>query len=540
MVAKKRRKLSSVNTGTADPELLERAARLDGWRNFITGLGVMERDARLSSEFNIADQQLSVEESTDLYLGDDIAARMVEALPEEIFREPWHVQLEDKDQSEEVMAWIDERLWDDKLQEGECWGRANGGAGLLLGVDDGQDVAKPLNLDRIKSFDWMTLLYMSELRAESYYRDIRAAKYGEVETYRIQTSESDSKPVRAAGAGDQRTVVHESRIIRFDGIKTTRRMMRENGGWGQSILVRPNAVLRDYQMGWSSAGLLLKDFSIAVQSIEGLSEAIGADGEDLILKRAQILDMAQSIARTKLIDSKEKFERQTTNLTGLAEILREFATRLASAAKMPVTKLMGISPAGLNATGESDIRGWYDSVRSYQRKHIKKKLDRLLLCAFRAKNGPTKGKEPDLWEVQFAPLWTPSVAEEAELRNKQAQTDVAYVNAGVVLADEVAISRFGGDGYSTDTALDWDLRAEADAMRAQGDVPDPGAGGDANNPPPGEKLPPGDKKKPPQEPRQDSDDQEEEDAGDLVLGGVGELPGDDDVDLTDSDWLKKK
>jgi phage-related protein (TIGR01555 family) len=115
---------------------------------------------------------------------------------------------------------------------------------------------------------------------------------------------------------------------------------------------------------------------------------------------------------------------------------------------------MGQAPAGLNATGDSDIRWFYDHVAASQVKELRPQLNRLVRILLRAKTGPTKGTEPESWKVVFPPLWEMTDLEKAELRNKQAQTDVAYIQAGVLDPSEVAVSRFGGEEYSTDTHLD--------------------------------------------------------------------------------------
>ena len=68
-------------------------------------------------------------------------------------------------------------------------------------------------------------------------------------------------------------------------------------------------------------------------------------------------------------------------------------------------------------------------------------------------NGSTNGKLDEDWKIEFNPLWQPTEAEVVETRNKQADTDMKYIQAGVLTPEEVAISRFGGDEYSSETIL---------------------------------------------------------------------------------------
>ena len=77
---------------------------------------------------------------------------------------------------------------------------------------------------------------------------------------------------------------------------------------------------------------------------------------------------------------------------------------------------------------------------------------------FLSKEGPTGGKIPEIWDLRFAPLWQMTEAESAELRNKQADTDVKYLQAGVVLPEEIGLSRFRPEGWSAETQIDREAR----------------------------------------------------------------------------------
>src|SRR4029077_19739346 len=108
-------------------------------------------------------------------------------------------------------------------------------------------------------------------------------------------------------------------------------------------------------------------------------------------------------------------------------------------AEMPVTLLYGRSPAGMNATGESDIRGWYDSVSDAQHDTLKPRLTRLITLLFLAKDGPTQGRVPDRWCLEFNPLWQPTDKELADTKKIKADTYVALGGAQIVTESEAAI-----------------------------------------------------------------------------------------------------
>ncbi|MFQ8761936.1 MAG: anti-CBASS protein Acb1 family protein [Intestinimonas sp.] len=51
---------------------------------------------------------------------------------------------------------------------------------------------------------------------------------------------------------------------------------------------------------------------------------------------------------------------------------------LSGASRIPVTKLFGRSPAGMNATGESDLRNYYDYVDTLREAKLRPILEKLL------------------------------------------------------------------------------------------------------------------------------------------------------------------
>jgi len=459
--------------------------RLDGWQNVFTALGVQGKDKRLGAKFEAP--VLVHEQLVDLYRANDVAARIVEQLPENGLREGWGLSIgkeQDKELADKMLAKIDEMEWNETIKQAVCWQRAYGGAITLLGVRDGASLSSPLEIERAGTFEWLTNFHAGEVKVETWYEDPREPSFGRPKLYKILD--------KTHAGGPQRTrpdvLIHESRCLVWDGVRVDRQgrqSLSTNNGWGDSVLVRCHEVLRDFGLAWGGVAVLLQDFAQAVYKIEGLSEMLAAGQEEQIKKRMSIMDYARSVLRAILLDSNEEFERKTTNLTGIPEMLDRFQTRLAAAAQMPVTILMGISPAGLNATGESDTRHWYDSVRAWQEKALRPKLNRLLEVAFAAQNWPAKGKEPEAWTVKFNSLWQMTEMEKAELRSKMAAADKAYVDATILLPEEVAMSRFGGDEYSLETVLDDELREafkeeEEAQLEAQNEI----ALAQAENPPP--------------------------------------------------------
>lgn len=446
----------------------EAQARLDGWNNVFTLLGVKGRDKRLGGSF--AAEPLSHEELLNLWRGDDIAARIVETIPREMLREGHTLTIhdEDADRVAEItkgIAAAQKKLKvRDLFYQALCFERAFGGGAILLGADDGeQDLTKPINEGRLKAIRWLSVFNRREVYAERYYTNVAAENYGEPELWRIQPEFGVSSPL----------VVHETRLLLFKGIQISRRQTYTNLGWGDPVLLRVYDALRDFAQAFAGTAALLQDFSQAVFQIKDLSELISTNQDDVLKERFKIIDLCRSMLRAVVLDKDETFTRQTTPVAGLGELLDKFSLRVAASAEMPVSLMMGQAPAGLNATGASDIRFFYDGISAKQENKLKPNEERLTRLLFLCKEGPTNGKEPASWDIEYKPLWQSTAQESADLRYKQAQTDDLYLKNGVLTKDEVANSRFGGHGYRTETVLDVEARQKKAAEPAPVPAPVP-------------------------------------------------------------------
>lgn len=352
------------------------------------------------------------------------------------------------------------------VQKALNYARAFGGGGLLLGIDDGQDMAKPVNEAKIKRILYVNALDAFELFPFSWYGDPLAPKYGKVEKYMLS-------PQAVAGSGTLRsgTLVHESRIIRFEGIVTGARSLVEGAapGWGDSVLVRINQRLQDLAVSFRAVCVLIRSYGMAFVKVGGLGDLIGnPDFEPALKARIRQIAETGSALNALILTEQDEFGRVTLSFAGLAELLQLLMSLLSAASGIPVNVLFGQGAKGLNNSNEGDIRNFYDHVANQRQALLQPALERLVRLLLLAKEGPTKGQEPP-FSVEFAPLWQPSEKEAAEARKIQADTDAIYINAGVVTPEEIAESRFGGAAYSFETRINSEAREalNADYEQAQ-------------------------------------------------------------------------
>ena len=448
------------------------AVRTDSWMSAITGIGTA-RDKAKTTRF-VAGVGMSDETLEALYNEDDIAARVCELLPGEALREGFDVEVESDDQtsiseSKDIGASIERehvRLDTARIvNDAAVWARVFGGGAIIVGADDGatpEELALPLNEKAIVSINFLTAIDRRHLTPATWYNDPTSDKYGMPSAYRMTPTVVSARSVAGAYASDPRTstlIVHETRLVLIDGERVTIRQRQLNDGFGASVLQRMHDVMQAFNASWGAVANLMQDAAQAKFKIQGLIDMISAGNEAVLQKRMAIVDYNRSVSRAVLLDAElEDFTRDAYSFAGVPDLLDRWMLRMAAAARMPVTMLMGQSPAGMDATGASDRQIWFDTVSAYQSNKIAPAIERITKLITLAKNGPTSGIEPASWSICFRPLWQMTEKETAELRKLNAEADHIYITDQVVTPEEVAVSRFGEAGYTGETSIDLSAR----------------------------------------------------------------------------------
>jgi len=203
-----------------------------------------------------------------------------------------------------------------------------------------------------------------------------------------------------------------------------------------------------------------------------------AKDPDKLIARARALEMSRSTARAVMIDTKEKYDRHSTSLAGLPDLLEKISRRLAAAIDMPLSILMGAGEQGIGKDGLSDVRHYYDGIAAIQRRKVAPVLRKLIKLAMGTLR---KRKIPPRWDIKFHPLWQLTDQEKAEARLTQARADILYTEALVFSPNEIRDSRARG-GFSFDTIIDEskkapDMDKAVEMYEEKIKKPEPGAGG---------------------------------------------------------------
>lgn len=400
---------------------------LDGWANILTnsgGAGDPNSAMRIVNRGALDSGTLSA-----LYRLDGIARRVVDVPVDDALRE-W---IEADDALIDALEAIGAKK---QIERAAKWARLFGGAGLLILADDGGDLNTPLNERRVSRVVGLRAYDRDRITWDfaSIQQDPRSPRFGEPVIYRVS-------PIQGVPFD-----VHHSRLMIFDGEEVSEQDRIANNGWGDSALQAPYESIRNFATASNASTGIVRDFVQTVLSISGLSDMIRSGQDQLVRDRVTLIDLTRSVANTVFLDADgESYSKQASSVAGLSDLWDRFALHVAGTTGIPVTKLLGRSPAGLNATGEGDMRNWHDVVRAYQSDTIRPVLQRVidLLAAQR------DGRIADAaWS--FPDLNVPSEKEWAEIKKINAEADAIYIDRGGADAETLFIARFGESEYKTE------------------------------------------------------------------------------------------
>lgn len=172
----------------------------------------------------------------------------------------------------------------------------------------------------------------------------------------------------------------------------------------------------------------------------------GSDGGD-INARADLFTLTRSNRGVMLLDKEqEELVQVNTPLSGLHELQAQALEHLCTVSRIPAVILTGVSPSGLNATSDGEIRVFYDWISAQQNAFWRHPLETCIKVIML-----------DLWgeidesiTFEFNPLWQISAKEEAEIRNANATASTAYIDRGVLSPEEVreSLAADPNSGYS--------------------------------------------------------------------------------------------
>jgi phage-related protein (TIGR01555 family) len=383
----------------------------DGFENIIKGLGT-SNDPMLATTFTrgrLVTQQIA----NDLYNYNWIAAKGVDIPIDDATRNWRTLLISDADKRKEIEKIMVEFDVKGKINLASKWARVFGGAVILVMIRD-DDPIEPLDIDNIKSGSLQNLIVLDRYNIfpENVNRNILSGNFNFPDYYTVSR------------AGKK---IHHSRIIRFDYSSPTILEMERNNFWSPSIFSKTFESIADSGMITQAIGNLVSEANLDVYKIKELKELVAEGQDEFIIKRLKLLNAMKSVVNGSVLDVEDEYQKITSTFTTLPDIDDRYMQKVSGAFDIPLTRFLGISPSGLNATGTADLLNYYDNINSIQENYFRPKLDVLDKIIISSSFG-----SDEIFEYEFNPLNKLTELEQAEIESKNKDRDIAYLDAGVI------------------------------------------------------------------------------------------------------------
>lgn len=390
---------------------MTKQATLDSFQNFQAALGIGASNQISNSQYGfnpITRFRLQLEW---MYRGSWIVGMAIDAPADDMTRAgiEFESTLDPQDSDRLMAAVQDMQIWQN-LNHVIKWSRLYGGA-LGYIMIDGQDTESELDIDSIGEGQFKGIMPMDRWMVQPTVFDAISElgpDYGFPRYYDL---------VQTQPTLEYWPRIHHSRVIRMDGIPLPFNQRMSENMWGESVIERFYDRLVSYDSASAGAAQLLYKAHLRVIKIKDLRSIIAAGGPAMAGLTAQIVNMrlTQANEGITLLDSEDEFEANTYSFAGLSDMMLQFGQQISGALQIPLVRLFGQSPGGLNSTGESDLRTYYDHLSKQQETNLRAPLTKILDIMARS----TLGKPlPDGFRFRFNPLWLVTETERSDIATK--------------------------------------------------------------------------------------------------------------------------
>lgn len=404
----------------------------DGFDNFITKIG-LRNDNSLSGgtyEFNLLTRnRIKLEQA---YRGSWIVGKMVDCIAEDMTRGGIQITTsKDSGDVKKIQSAITKLgIWH-SIRNNTRWGRLYGGSIGVMQLE-GQDLESELDISTVAKgqFKGIAVFDRWQVNPLIQYTIQYGPEIGLPAYYQIVNDPAQMDPGYNFTPIDENTV-HYSRIVRHGGIELPFWQALTEMMWGESVLERLWDRLIAFDNATMSSASLIDRANLRTVGVAGLREIIAAGGEAQqgLLQMFEMMRLLQVNEGLTLIDKEDEFQTTSYSFAGLADMLIQFGQQISGACETPLVRLFGQSPAGLNATGESDMRMYYDGILAQQEAKLRNPMDTLLRVLWRSELGKDA---PDDLEFNFTPLWQMSAVDKATVAKTTAEAIAGAYGEGVI------------------------------------------------------------------------------------------------------------
>lgn len=228
--------------------------------------------------------------------------------------------------------------------------------------------------------------------------------------------------------------IHSSRLLTFISrpVPDLLKPSYNFGGMSMSQLAKP------YVDNWlqtrTSVSRVVRNYSTTILKTNMATVLMGDDNGDDLMGRLELFSGLSDNQKVMAIDMQQEEVVQVNKpLTDLDKLQAQSQEQMASVSNTPTPILLGITPMGLNASSDDEIRIYYDHVADMQMVLFKKPLHTVFQVIQLNKYGVI---DPDIG-FEFVPLWQLDTKEAGDLRKSDAEAAAIYVGIQALSPEDV-------------------------------------------------------------------------------------------------------
>lgn len=388
----------------------------DRLTNIMSGMGT-SIDRRTHAAYIFT--PMSPEQAEAAYRTSWLVRKIVDVPAKDMTRE-WRDWQADGSDIEEIEAEEKRLQLRDKCRRALILSRLYGGGALILGTSD-PDPSQPLDVERVKKegLAYVHVMAPHQLPIGQQILDPADPWFGEPEYFEIYAS------------AQSRARLHPSRVIAFRGQRAPEGAFYANTDWywGDPIMVSIGEAIRNADTAQAGFAALIDEAKIDIVKMPNLMAHWATDGhEQKVLDRLAAAQVGKSTWRALMLDAEEDWQQRQITWAGIPEIMDAFLNVVAGAADIPVTRLLGQSPKGLQSTGDGEERDYHAKVKGDQDEILAPALDRIDEVLIRS----ALGSKPDDVYYTFAPLQQPTDKQKADIEKTFADVAKVYSDTGLI------------------------------------------------------------------------------------------------------------
>lgn len=303
------------------------------------------------------------------------------------------------------------------------WSRLYGGAAAVIIIEGHENMLEePLDYDTIMPGSFKGLIVGDRWTGitpdADMITDVTSPDFGLPECYNWVTDDFSVK-------------VHHSRVLRFSGreLPYLERYAEQQWGTSEVELIFDELKKRD-NTSFNIAQLVFSA-NLRVMKMSDMGELLSVTDEQSqkdLYNTLQAQNWLMNNMGLQVLNKEDDFQTFQYTFSGLNDIYESFMLDISGAAEMPVTKIFGRSPQGMNATGDGDKENYYSVIEQRQTSQLEPVLDKLLPIMFVSEFGAV----PDDLDYSFNPIEIPSEDDLSSIVDKKATTIINAYNAGLI------------------------------------------------------------------------------------------------------------